>query len=407
MYDLRSSHTFYYILTHTHQEARGYLEDALVASRELVQHAVVFTRRDRQANARHWRAAVARRVVVLLRGAEAVLEKRSKGMGAAWMMIPELTAQERIVLHQNIPVDQDERCVDLLTLFLRTTLLENDEYLDRALTEGQTSRLLTYVDRFVNAYHGMLKNWSTPFPFPMVQMARFLLLVWIYTLPFALVNVITKLAPLLILIFFITFGFVGLEQVSIELDDPYGDDDGDIPLVEFLRAAYDDIALSLMDVDGHQGAQDLEKSLSSLATTSFDDDDEDDEENDRSFQFAQCNNEGSSGNAPPSPPPPSSMTTPPYDNKSGSFARRGQRRERLPSLYAKIPPPAPSLSDSTNGSMAVNETTSLMLSAARVESLKVGSKTSVLLSSPLSSSFRSKAASNDCDHGSQEKEEQE
>jgi hypothetical protein len=79
-------------------------------------------------------------------------------------------------------------------------------------------------------------------------------------LPFALVNVIQKLPALLVLVFCITFGFIGLEQVSIELDDPYRDDDGDIPIEEYIRIAVDDMALSIYDVDGQDAARVLLKS---------------------------------------------------------------------------------------------------------------------------------------------------
>ena len=35
--------------------------------------------------------------------------------------------------------------------------------------------------------------------------------------------------PVLVLMLFITYGFIGLEYVSMELDDPYGNDPNDFP----------------------------------------------------------------------------------------------------------------------------------------------------------------------------------
>jgi predicted membrane chloride channel (bestrophin family) len=241
-------------------EARGHLESALVASRELVQHVVVFTRKDRSDRARLWRSEVARRSIVLLRCAEAVLQNSShESVHASGM--PELAQAERHVLLRAIAPDQDECSVHIMTLFLRSTLAAHAESLATPLSAVEQARLWNICEAFVKAFHGMLKLTTTPFPFPMVQMARFFLFVWIYTLPFALVNVIQKLPALLVLVFCITFGFIGLEQVSIELDDPYGDDDGNIPIEEYIRIAVDDMALSIYDVDGQDAARVLLKSV--------------------------------------------------------------------------------------------------------------------------------------------------
>jgi len=74
------------------------------------------------------------------------------------------------------------------------------------------------------AYHGLRILANTPFPFPLVQMGRTFLAFWVFTLPFALCSAQYELIGLLWCIFFVTYGFVGLEYVSTELDDPFGDD---------------------------------------------------------------------------------------------------------------------------------------------------------------------------------------
>lgn len=58
-------------------------------------------------------------------------------------------------------------------------------------------------------------------------MTRTFLIIWVFTLPMALANDIDKLTPLIFVIFFLTYGFVGLELICIEMDDPYGDDPND------------------------------------------------------------------------------------------------------------------------------------------------------------------------------------
>ena len=58
-------------------------------------------------------------------------------------------------------------------------------------------------------------------------MTRTFLFVWVFSLPLALANDIKEATPLLTVIFFLTYGFFGLELISIEMDDPYGDDHND------------------------------------------------------------------------------------------------------------------------------------------------------------------------------------
>lgn len=73
----------------------------------------------------------------------------------------------------------------------------------------------------------MRKFMTTPFPFPLVQMARTFLFLYVYTLPFALLEDASDAVAHVLVIFLVTYGFVGLETVSIELDDPFGNDEND------------------------------------------------------------------------------------------------------------------------------------------------------------------------------------
>ena len=65
---------------------------------------------------------------------------------------------------------------------------------------------------------------TTPIPFPLVQMSRTFLFFYIYTLPSALLTASSTPEADLVVLFIVTYGFVGLELISIELDDPFGDD---------------------------------------------------------------------------------------------------------------------------------------------------------------------------------------
>ena len=78
----------------------------------------------------------------------------------------------------------------------------------------------------------------TPYPFPLVQMARSFLLFYVFTLPFALVGDQSGYVADIVIVMILTYGFVGLEYVAIELDDPYGDDDNDFDCWRMLNVSF-------------------------------------------------------------------------------------------------------------------------------------------------------------------------
>lgn len=68
---------------------------------------------------------------------------------------------------------------------------------------------------------------TTPVPFPLIQMTRTILMVYIFSLPFLFISYDDYFTEGAIAVFFLTFGFVGLELVAIALDDPFGEDEND------------------------------------------------------------------------------------------------------------------------------------------------------------------------------------
>jgi predicted membrane chloride channel (bestrophin family) len=66
-------------------------------------------------------------------------------------------------------------------------------------------------------------------------MTRTFLFIWVFTLPFVLSNDIDNVYDLVFVIFFLTYGFLGIELISIEMDDPYGDDPNDFDVVSLVQ----------------------------------------------------------------------------------------------------------------------------------------------------------------------------
>lgn len=66
-----------------------------------------------------------------------------------------------------------------------------------------------------------------PVPFPLIQMARTLLFLYVFTVPFVMLSDNSSNVAHCFTVFLLTYGFVGLEMVAIELDNPFGHDPND------------------------------------------------------------------------------------------------------------------------------------------------------------------------------------
>lgn len=58
-------------------------------------------------------------------------------------------------------------------------------------------------------------------------MARTFMFLYVFTVPFVLLGDPSSIFAHCFMVFMLTYGFVGLETVAIELDNPFGDDPND------------------------------------------------------------------------------------------------------------------------------------------------------------------------------------
>ena len=107
----------------------------------------------------------------------------------------------------------------------------------------------------------MRKFLTTPFPFPLVQMARTFLFFYVYTVPFALLSDPSNSYAHCVVIFILTYGFMGLEYVSIELDNPFGEDANDFDNLGMAYTAFEDTYLSILHLDGPEWTDRLRKRM--------------------------------------------------------------------------------------------------------------------------------------------------
>ena len=192
---------------------------------ELVSHAVSFTRfKNKDESGVKWRSSVAKRTITLLKVIVLVLRHPSTKR-SVWE-IHEIPKEMKDALELAVG-KSNQRSPLVMNLFLRTAIISHTRKLKPQLEVSQELRLLELTTDIMSAYTEIVTYINTPYPFPLVQMTRTILIFYIYTLPFALANDITSPVPYLLIIFLITYGFIGMELICVEIDDPFGDDPND------------------------------------------------------------------------------------------------------------------------------------------------------------------------------------
>lgn len=87
----------------------------------------------------------------------------------------------------------------------------------------------TLLSMLVDAQGGCEKIQKTPLPFVYVAMIKQLIVVYLLTLPLALCERCGWWAPLLMGV--VSLGLLGMEEASVEIEDPFGTDDNCLDLV--------------------------------------------------------------------------------------------------------------------------------------------------------------------------------
>jgi putative membrane protein len=116
-------------------------------------------------------------------------------------------------------------------------------WIEREYREGQLNPLIVrqledQMAALVNAQGGCERILKTPLPFVYVVMIKQLILVYLLSLPFAVGNISGWWSPLLMLI--LALGLFGMEEASVETEDPFGKDANCLDMETYaLRIARD------------------------------------------------------------------------------------------------------------------------------------------------------------------------
>merc|ERR1712037_419022 len=150
-----------------------------------------------------------------------------------------------------------------LAFYIRDELFTINDHTTAGIGPWQFGRLFGSLDSFMGGFYGMRKFLTTPFPFPMVQMARTFLFIYLLSLPFAILNFFENGSVYCATVFLVTYGFGGLESVAMQFDDPFGEDDNDFDNLGMMQTSFEDTFVTMYNVDGEEWMLKLKKMLSS------------------------------------------------------------------------------------------------------------------------------------------------
>lgn len=110
------------------------------------------------------------------------------------------------------------------------------EWIARQHREGRIDSLLVrhledQLSKLVDAQGGCEKIQKTPLPFVYVVMIKQLILVYLITLPIAVSDHCGWWSPVLVAI--VSAGLFGIEEASVEIEDPFGTDDNCLDMETF------------------------------------------------------------------------------------------------------------------------------------------------------------------------------
>lgn len=253
----------------------GNLSNMMYNSRELVAAVAIATEGDQGHLAKAWRNEIAYYTCLLLRLSMAVLNYGDHQV-APWE-IPEMQGKIRDKLlqrnqihgkssqfaHANRSVREEVlRTPITMGFFLRRSFAAQKKQLAHPVDSLAMANFNSKLDGFLQGYYSQMKAFMAPTPFPMLQIARTLLFLWVFSLPVSLQASPSGIFAKCFTVFFLTYAFLGMEVMSIELEDPFGTDDNDINCLGMCKAVMEDIYNIIDEVDGSHWAMKVRECMS-------------------------------------------------------------------------------------------------------------------------------------------------
>jgi predicted membrane chloride channel (bestrophin family) len=99
---------------------------------------------------------------------------------------------------------------------------------------------------FSDAFGGCERIRSTPVPFAYAHHIKLLVFLFCYTVPFVMVDSMGWITPIATAI--VCFGLFGIDEIGVEIEDPFGTDPNDLPmerLIEHLEVSTREILAAI------------------------------------------------------------------------------------------------------------------------------------------------------------------
>lgn len=213
-----------------YNQIRMYIGQACIALRELHQVAIIFTTSTstpscNQNELDQWKIIVRNQILLVLSSTIKVLQNDKL---ACYLARNEFRDEIVVKCKDAIELDptiHTQRLRQLLyqcnTYFSMNQINDDGKYLHK-LELLERMKLLDILMIYCTSYRELIRLVSTPIPFPMIQMGRTFLFLWIYTMPIALVGLDYQISAVLAFIFFLSYGYIGVELVAMQLIHPFG-----------------------------------------------------------------------------------------------------------------------------------------------------------------------------------------
>lgn len=140
-----------------------------------------------------------------------------------------------------------------------------DRYKAGKLDSVQLRHMEDLIARLVDSQGGCEKIKKTPLPFVYAAMIKQLILVYLLTLPIVLCGRTGWWTPLMVAI--VSFGFFGIEEAGVEIEDPFGLDDNCLPLEAICVGIIRDTAQVTQAFNGSSQSSDTNRPSAFVGNT--------------------------------------------------------------------------------------------------------------------------------------------
>mmetsp|Transcript_12265 Transcript_12265/g.13974 ORF Transcript_12265/g.13974 Transcript_12265/m.13974 type:complete len:324 (+) Transcript_12265:156-1127(+) len=240
------------ISVHQFYAARNDVNVMYSSARRLASKVAAYTRDEAGDKAQQYRNLIMRRLLVLLGSSTYIVQ--DKALSIAVIEGESVEGHKREHIKKRAPVHDDSLSSEndpllrdkglrhsvktllelkdpmILSINLHAAIVDHAKYLDKPMLIQHEMDLAQELNSYINAYHTLTQMSSAPFPFPLLQMSFTITDVWLHTLPFALASTIENGYVCALIVFFIHFGFAGINAVSNEIMHPTGADPNDFEI---------------------------------------------------------------------------------------------------------------------------------------------------------------------------------